>query len=454
MNYLINFIKNLFGLGQGDERTKRAKRNISASFLIKGLSIAIGIVLTPLTLHYVNPTEYGIWVTLSSLIAWMSFFDIGLGNGLRNKFAEAIALGDDKLARTYVSTTYAIISIIVVVILIIFLSINPLLNWPKILNTPSDMGAELSTLALIVFVFFCIGFILKFITTILTADQKPAKAAIFDLGGKLFSLIIIFILTRTTTGSLLYLGLAMSMIPVLVLAASSLWFYNNEYKKYAPSLKFVEFKHARNLLTLGAKFFIIQIAVIILYQTSAIIIAQLFGPEQVTSYSIAYTYFGLITMAFSIIMLPFWSAFTEAWIKKDKHWIKKTVKKLQLLWLLFSAVAIVMVFLANFIYRIWVGKEVVVPISLSIVLAAYVIINTWCSIYSHFLNGVGKIKLQLYYSIIQSVVNIPLAIYLGKSFGIAGIIMSTVILGLIFSVWAPIQYLKIINNTAKGIWNK
>lgn len=451
---LIIIIKNIFGFGDGNERTNRAKKNITGSLIIKGSSIAIGIVLTPLTLHYINPTEYGIWVTLSSIIAWLSFFDIGLGNGLRNKFSEAITNGNVELARIYVSTTYAIISIIILVVLLIFLCINPFLDWTKILNTPPNMGSELSTLALIVFIFFCIGFVLKFITTILTADQKPAKASFFDLLGKLFSLLIVFVLTKTTTGSLLYLGLALSITPVLVLASSSLWFYNHEYRKYAPSFKYVQFKYARDLLTLGANFFMIQIAVIILYQTNAIIIAQLFGPDQVTPYSIAYRYFGLITMVFSIIMLPFWSAFTEAWIKKDNKWIKKTIKNLKQLWLLFSIITIGMVFSANFIYRIWVGKEIIIPITLSITLALYVIINAWCAIYSHFLNGVGKIRLQLYFSFLQSVFNIPLAIFLGKNIGISGVIISSIIFGFIGSIWAPLQYYKIINNKAFGIWGK
>src|SRR5665647_2891168 len=84
---------------KGHERSIKAKKNILASFVIKGLSIAISLVLVPLTINYINPSRYGIWLTLSSIIAWFSFFDIGFGNGLRNKFAEALAEGQEELAR-------------------------------------------------------------------------------------------------------------------------------------------------------------------------------------------------------------------------------------------------------------------------------------------------------------------------------------------------------------------
>ena len=109
---------------------------------------------------------------------------------------------------------------------------------------------------------------------------------------------------------------------------------------------------------------------------------------------------------------------------------------------------------SRFIYRIWVGEEIVVPVSISATIGAYVIINSWCNIFSQFLNGVGKIKLQFYFSIFGALMNIPLAILLGKNLGIYGVILATCLLGIINAVWSPIQYLKIINNKAAGIWNK
>lgn len=438
----------------GHERSVKAKKNILFSLVIKGLSIIISLLLVPLTIHYVNPTRYGIWLTLSSIIAWLGFFDIGFGNGMRNKLAEAIAKGENELARTYVSTTYGILSIIIGAVLVIFVGINPFLNWSKILNTPADMAGELGVLALIVFVFFCLQFVLQLITTVLTANQEPAKASLFNFLGSLFSLLIIFILTKTTNGNLIYLGTVLSLTPVLVLVVSSLWYYNHEYKKYAPSIKYVKFSYARDLMTLGLKFFIIQIASIVIYQTSNIIIAQLFGPIEVTPFNIAYKYFGIISLSFGIVIMPFWSAFTEAWIKKDVPWIQNSIRKLILLWGILSVGTLLMLVLSKFAYGLWVGKEIKVPLSTSVVMAVYVIINAWCAIFSHFLNGVGKIKIQLYSAAFGALVNIPLGIFLGKELGIYGVVLSTTLLSFVSAIWSPIQYLKLINNKATGIWNR
>jgi O-antigen/teichoic acid export membrane protein len=159
-------------------------------------------------------------------------------------------------------------------------------------------------------------------------------------------------------------------------------------------------------------------------------------------------------MVFSIVLTPFWSAFTEAYVKKDEQWIRNTIRKLQKFWLLFLAGALLMLALSAKVYQLWVGSMVQVPFLLSASIFLYVMINAWCMIFSMFLNGVGKLKLQLYSSFFGAIINIPLAIFLAKQIGIAGVVLSTCILGLFSAIWSPLQYRKIMNNTASGIWNK
>ena len=154
---LVLSVKNFFS--KGHERTVLAKKNIIASLLVKGGSILVGLALVPLTIHYVNATQYGIWLTLSSLIGWFSFFDVGLGNGLKNKLAEANALGNIEDGRKYVSTSYAMLIIISAAILAIFILINPFLNWQKILNTTDSGIVELRQLVLLMVSFFSLQFV-------------------------------------------------------------------------------------------------------------------------------------------------------------------------------------------------------------------------------------------------------------------------------------------------------
>lgn len=451
---MINRVSSYFL--HGHIRTVKAKRNIIASFLIKGISIMIGLILVPLTINYLEPTRYGIWITLSSIIGWFSFFDIGLGNGLRNRFAEAVALGETKLAKTYVSTTYALVTLIMLVFIVLLLIINPNLNWNLLLNVDENlvMKSELSLLALIVFIFFCIRFIFSLITTILRADQRPAKASFIEMLGNIIALFLIYVLTKTSSGSLLYLGIILSFSPVIVLFVASLLLFRSKYGQYRPSLKYVDLSKVKDLLKLGVYFFLIQISAVILYQTNNIIISHLFGPAEVTPYNIAYKYFGVLMMVFSIIVSPFWSAFTEAWTKKDYDWIRRIMKKLIYAWIVLFILSVLMLLSSNWIYAIWIGSKVSISFTLSLLVALWVLLNTWNGIFSQFLNGVGKVRLQMILGLTASVLNIPLAIFLGRKFGVEGVLAANLVVLSVGIFLYPKQYFLIINKKATGIFNR
>ena len=114
-------------INEGHQRSIKIKKNILESILIKGGSVMISLIMVPLTINYINPSRYGIWLTISSIVGWVSFFDIGLTQGLRNKFAGAKARGDDEQAQMYVSTTYALLGIVFLSVWLMFLLIHPLI---------------------------------------------------------------------------------------------------------------------------------------------------------------------------------------------------------------------------------------------------------------------------------------------------------------------------------------
>jgi O-antigen/teichoic acid export membrane protein len=447
-----DLMKSLFS--RGGERSVKARRQIILSLVIKGLGILVGLTVVPITIHYINPTRYGIWLTLASIMGWFGYFDIGLGNGLRNRFAEALAKGQHELARIYVSTTYAILTIFIGTILILFLCINPFFNWARILNAPPDLAGELFLLATVVFIFFCIQFVLQLIVSIYNASQQPAKAAAIQFFGNLLALITILILTKSTEGNLLYLGTAITASPVIVFLVSSLWVFRTEFRQYAPSLRFVRFSYAHSLLNLGIQFFIIQVSGIVVFTTSNLIIAQMMGPAAVTPYNIAYQYFSLITIVFSIILTPYWSAITEAFHKGEMEWIRTSVKSLVLVWMVFIVLTVIMIFAGGFVYRIWVGKGIHIPFTVTLMLGIYVTFWNWNNIFSYFLNGTGKIRLQLFYYILIGIINIPMAVFLGKITGIPGVILSMIICLTFGAILMPMQYYKVISGKANSIWNK
>ena len=442
-------------LNKGHERSVKAKKNIIASLLFRGLSIGISIIMVPITLNYITYSSYGIWLTLSSIVGWFAFFDIGLTQGLRNKFAEAKAKGEHELARIYVSTIYAVLTIIFFIVWVIFIIANNFLDWTKILNLPGEMASELSLLAVIVFTYFCIQFVLGIISTLVVADQQPAKESAINVAGQVLSFIIILILVRTTHGSLIKLSLALCVSPIIVLIAANFIFFKGSLKNYKPSFKLIKFKYAKGLFNLGLVFFIIQVASIIQFQSANVIIARSFGSEEVTSYNIVYKYFGLINMVFMIFITPFWSASTEAFFRKDFSWIKGSMKKYNRLNLLLFIIAVIMLVFSDKIYTVWLNVESV-PIEFNLSLWGFIYFNVYIygSKYVFFLNGINALRIQFWSSLVSPVVYILIALLLINYFriGVASLFIASILANFNAIVIAPLQYHMIINKKKKGIW--
>ena len=293
MNFcILNKIRK--SLSNGDVRSIAVKKNIAGSLVLKCVSILVSLQIVPLTIGYVNPAKYGIWLTLSSIIAWLSYFDLGFAHGFRNRFAEAKAKGDIKLAREYVSTTYAVLFLLFSVILTITLVVNRYLDWSNILNIDGIYNDELHIVFGLLACFFCLNIVGSVFTTMLMADQKPALASLIQTGGQVLALGCIYILTKITSGSLGALAFAFSGIPCLLLILVSVILFNGKrYKAVSPLISYVRFSLTKKILGLGGQFFVIMVSMLFIYQIINIVLSRVEGPEAVTQYNIAYKYFNV-----------------------------------------------------------------------------------------------------------------------------------------------------------------
>ena len=449
-------LKNLIGSFKGKARGARAKRQIGYSFFIQVISVLIGLLYVPLLLDYLTQEKYGIWITLTSILGWFSFFDIGLGNGLRNKLTEALANDNLVLGKRYVSTTYAILICIFSVVLLVFHISNFFLNWNSILNTKTIDENELYILTSIVFTFFVLRFIVQLISVIYLADQKPSATIMMATGGNLLSFLIVLLLTKITlNGNLVLLGTIISAVPVLLFVVVSVISFNTRYKSLKPSVKAVDFKLSNTLLKLGTKFFFLQVAYIIVFSTSNVFITQFYGPAEVAVFNIAFKYFQIPVMVFSIIMSPIWSAVTDAYSQSDFDWMKKTLRQLNVISLLFVFGIILMVVISNWVYKIWVGDEIEIPMSLSVSLSIYSVMQIAIAPYSSFINGIGKLKLTVLLTFLGILVYLILIFVFGNLFNNStGIVMAIICTHVIGAIIQPTQTYKLLNKTAKGIWNK
>ena len=437
-----------------NNRTSKFKKNAILLLFCQVASIGLSFILVPLTLKYLGVSEYGIWITLVGVIEWFNFFDIGLGHGLRNKYAEARATNNLEDVKKYVSTTFFMMVIISIIIFLLFLFSSIFIEWYQVLNAPKELEVVLQTLIIYLVGMFCIRFIINIISVLLTADQNPAIPAIILLSGNALSLISVYVLTLRGDTSLFAMGICLYVSQILPLIIAFIYFFSTKYKTIFPTWESFSKPHIKQVLSLGIKFFLIQITALLLLQSNNIIIAHVCGLSEVTDFNIAFKYVNILFTVFMTLLTPLWSASTDAYARNDIEWIKKSYSRLNNIWMLLILVGIMMVTISPIFYNLWLKNKILPNIPLLSLLLLNVLFLMRSTLYRSFMNGVGKIKMQFVITLIQSIIHIPLAIILGKQFGVLGVVFTMMIWNLFNSIWEPIQFKRIISNTAKGIWGK
>ena len=391
-------------------------KNIIVSFFVKGWSAIVVLLMVPLTLKMLGAYSNGVWLTISGILIWIDFMDIGLGNGLRNTLAKYVAIGDNEKARMAVSSTFFILTIIIIPLMLLCCTLIHLLNIYDILGISRDIVPNLNNILTIAIVMTSITFILKAIGNLYMGLQLPAISNLIMCLGQTLSLVITFIAYHLGCRSLMYVVFINTLSPLIIWTAFYPYTFFYRYPQFRPSFRYINKQISYILCSQGIKFFVLQIFSVVLFASVNIIISKLFSPSEVTPYQIAYRYFSLVLVVFNIISIPFWNATTDAYYRGDIAWIKRSSRKLDIVVSASFFILLIMLLLSGFVYTIWIGQEVTIPIELSIAMAAYIFVLVISLRYSYILNGVNALRIQLIFTIFATVVFVPLSWYAGNTF--------------------------------------
>lgn len=422
------------------KRTRNYHLQLKGSLVFKILSMLISFALIPLMIRYLGVEKYGVWSTLLSILSWILMFDLGIGNGLRNMISESIAKDDRLDAQKYISTAYVSIALVSVFLGLLFIVISSFIPWLMVFNTIILTERELMFTVNITITFVLINFLLSLVNQVVNGIQKTQVAIFNQFLSNGLSLLLIWLLSLFVNSSIIYLATAYGFSLFLSNILISIWFYrlNPDLK---PVIVLFDKEYIRSIVSLGLKFFAIQIAVIILFTTDKIVITQLLGPEFVVQYDVVFKLFSVITILQGILMAPLWGAYSDAYHRGDFTWLRTMINKQLKIYILIVVSVCLLILSASFIIKLWIGDKFIHDQYLITMMGVFVLFTCWNSIFAVFVNGLNKLKLQFVTSLIASVINIPLSIFFVKFFhmDIAGIILGTILSLSLFAIAGPVQ---------------
>ena len=442
-------------LKNNDARSLLILKNVLVSFLVKGWSVVVQLLLVPLTLACLGIYENGVWLTISSVLLWIDNLDIGLGNGLRNKLAICLANNDILQARKMVSSTIAMLTVLILPVCLCLIGLEFLCDVYGLFNVDAEKIGNLSVILAVSTILVCSTFILKFLGNFYMGLQLPAVNNAIVTSGNTLALLGTALVYISGSHSLLFVAIANTAGPLLAYATCFPITFCGRYRHLRPSFRLINLTAIKELVSIGTKFFVLQVAGIVLFFSTNIIISHFFSPSMVTPYQIANRYFMVAMLLFTVICVPYWSATTDAYAKNDFDWIKRSNITLNRFMLLIFLLIVGMTACSSWVYHIWIGSKATVPFSMTVLVGLYEFVLIISTRYSFVLNGIGKLKLQLYVTTVVSVVYIPLAMFVvDKTHDINMLLVAMCLINVPGLVVNAIQYRKVINGKAKGIWLK
>lgn len=438
----------------GDARTRQVGKNIIVSLLMKMLGLIISLWMVPMTLGYLTKEEYGIWLTISTIIYWFAYLDVGLSNGMRNYMSEAVSAQQYPLARRYFSTTLMLLSVIFAVAFVVVLLLAPWLDLNILLNTYAVSNSMLQITTLTAIAFTLINFVVKNIGYVYVVHQQYSVMDVLNLLGHFLGLVFIYLLTLFTDGNLFYLVVTLTALPVLVYLVSAIPTFR-KYPQLIPSLKEVDLSLRGRIIGKGLSFFAIQItSCLVIFGSTNVFVSHFCGPESVTVYQIAFRFFNLLIIAYTAIISPLWNGYTDASVKNDWEWIRKSFVRSLKLWGLVTMGGLAMLAVSGLFYDIWLGDKVHIPFSVSLCTLVYVLLFNLNNCATYLVNGLNVIRVQIYTSVIVTVLYVAILLCLGDQFGTEGIVMCAAASYLLMSVVHLYQCYLIIARKARGVWYK
>ncbi len=432
--------KKLMGISK---QNKLILLNMFGAFFVKGGSLFISIILLPVYIHFFqDQTVLGIWYTVLSVLNWVNLFDLGLGQGLRNQLPVAIEMNDKKMIKECISTTYYLMTIVAIVIMIIGMLVIPKLNWNNIFNvTPNVIQNEV--LIICVQIIFCgimMQLVLKIITSIMYAIQKSAVVNVLSLMTNAIILLMLLIVPPKDIASNLIM---MSIINVIAAnvpyIGCTLIVFSSILKESKPCWSAFSRIYIKDIFSVGLALLWLQVVFMIISSVNEFLISNLTEPKYVVEYQAYFKIFKTAAMLMSLALTPIWSAVTRFKAQKDYNWIIKVYK----IFIIGVGVCLVgELSIISFLQRItdiWLGKNVInVNIGYAIAFVFSSVILVLHNVNTTIGNGLSYFRLQIIWMTFAAVIFVPLSYILVQATGSwIGVVIANSISMLPYELLAP-----------------
>lgn len=404
------------------------RKGVWSGVFVRLFAILVSLVSVPIALDALGEAQYGALVLIAGLAALLPFADLGIGNGLVTALSRDKAADDVPTMARHATAAMVIATFASVVLLVLFLTTDPLVNWARLLGLggqpfATDVDASVRVFAIC----FSIGIVGNMGFRILSGLQRTHIVNVWQLASPIVVLAGAWV-GRVEGWSLPAFVAVLTGGPALVATIATLWVLMRAHPDLRPTVGALHRPTLVRLLRVSGLYLGLGVAAAVAFETDSLVLSWVLGPEAVTTYSVPLRVFSVVSILAAMALVPLWPAFSESLEAGDVQWARRTFQRSQRIAFLLGLVSsVVLAIMMEPILGVWVGGEVDPPTSLVVGLAVWTVLQVSMIPVSMLLNGAGVVGFQLVAASTMAVSNVILSVVLARGVGVAGPVWATVV---------------------------
>ncbi len=412
-------------------------RSIFSNWVGLVVMAACTAVLTPVMIHHLGAVDYGVWVLAGSVLDYYGLLDIGM----RAAMFRYVGMFRGSSVREEVDRTFssALFIVIVTAVVICALSVGLACYLPRVMTLRGTSPQVLSWLLLLLGSSVGITFPMRMLATYISAHGRWDLFNAAGIASTLTRGVAIVVVLEMGYG-LLAVAITTLVVAILSLGQHILFVRIADSRVYV-SKNLISGKRIRELFGFSVKSLLVSVGDYLRFYSDSAVIAAVLNVALVTPFSVATR---LIECFKSVVVAaggPVFGSMTELdggyRQEEQKELLLRSTRLLALLSILGGVLLLVD---GRALLRIWVGPELASAYPLLAILAAGYIVNLALHPMLLIIIARGQHGGLGVWTIAEGIVNIGLSIVWGRSYGLLGIAMGTVVPMLLIKLFVQPYY--------------
>jgi O-antigen/teichoic acid export membrane protein len=421
------------------------RRNALGVYAVYAAAIVSGLVVTPVVIHSIGKSAFGVWTFIGSVTIYLSVLDFGVGPSIVRFSAEARGRGATDDMNEVASTGLAMYAAIGLVTL----PLGAVLALVVPLVAPHRLGWDAAIATSLVALSLAARFPLVLFNNLLVAQQRWDLQNLANfVSTALYGILVAVLMPRY--GGLVLLGALTLGTTLLRLALPLLWL-KRELPELRIQRRFVTRARLRELVTFSSSNFLVHVAQKIVFSTDVIVVGIVLGALATGEYSVPAKLFALafgIGTAVTSLMFPAFAELEGAGaLERQRRLLLSGLRVGTALMLL---LALPLLLIPDLLIRAWIGRGFHSSYAVMAILAGVLLVHQPIYVLTQFLIARARQREVALVSIVTTLANLALSFALAWVWGIWGVAVSTLVTDIVALAYIIPRYAAPAAGTTSG----